>query len=232
MQRVPIECMAKQLFHMIQEDWSKKNVLATVNKEFSQVIQHNLEIFDKILKIPLDFKTSIAYFIGRGSEDNIDYLVGTSKIAPFSYYDQNIVTKELKKNTIDFDELGYQREYSPVIVSGIIPGYNYGSAMIRDGSIDISYNYDVKYYRNPNQEIEQVEDTYPNKELTPDEVKLIENRKYWIYVLELDCYYSKTYTYVILPYYNPNMNTYNKQRVHTIYNAIVGKDFELEDDYQ
>ena len=83
--------------------------------------------------------------------------MGTSKIAPFSYYDQNEVTKELKKNTIDFDELGSRREYSPVIVSGIIPGYNYGSAMIRDGSIDISYNYDVKYYRNPNQEIEQVE---------------------------------------------------------------------------
>lgn len=51
------------------------------------------------------------------------------------------------------------------------------------------------------------------------------------YLIIRDCYYTKTYTYV-MPYYNPNMNTYNKQRVHTIYNAIVGKDFELEDDYQ
>ena len=225
-------CMEEEFFQMIQEDWSMKSILTTVNKEFNQVIQCNLAVFSQLMKIPIDFKTCIAYFIGRESDDCIDYLVGTSKITPLSYYDQNIVTKELKKNTIDFDEFGSQREYSPVIVSGILPGYNYGSAMIRDGSIDISYNDDVKYYRNPNQEIEQVEDTYPIKELTPDEVKLIENRKYWIYVLELDCHYTKTYTYVILPYYNPNMDTYNKQRVHTIYNAIVGKDFELEDDYQ
>jgi hypothetical protein len=232
MLRVPIECMAKEFFHIIQDDWSKKNVLATVNKEFNQVIQYNLKIFDKLMKVPLDFKTSIAYFIGRESNDFIDYLVGTSKIVPLSYYDQNIVEKELKKNTIDNDELGSQREYCPVIVSGIFPGYNYGSAMIWDGSIDISYNNDVKYFRNPNQEIEQVEDTFPIKELTSDEVLLLENQKYWIYVLELDCRYGKTYTYVILPYYDPNMKTYNKQRVHTIYDAVVGKDFELEDDYQ
>ncbi len=232
MLRVPIKCMVQEFFHIIQDDWSKKNVLATVNKEFNQVIQYNLEIFDKLMKVPLDFKTSIAYFIGRESNDCIDYLVGTSKIAPLLYYDQNIVEKELKKNTIDYDEYNSRREYCPVIVSGIFPGYNYGSAMIGDGSIDISYNEDVKYFRNTSQEIEQVEDTFLINELTPDEVKLLENQKYWIYVLELDCYYTKTYTYVILPYYNPNMNTYNNQKVHTIYDVVVGKDFELEDDYQ
>ena len=63
------------------------------------------------------------------------------------------------------------------------------------------------------------------KELTPDEVKLIENRQYRIYVLRSGLPLSKTYTHVILPYYDPNADTYNKQRVHTIYNAITGKDF-------
>lgn len=232
MEYTPMVCMEKEFFRILQEDWSMKDVLACVNKEFNQVVQCNLKVFAQLMQIPLDFKTSIAYFIGRGSEDNIDYLVGTSKITPLSFYDLTTVETELKNNTIDYDQYGSKREYCPVIVSGIFPGYNFGSGMIRDGSTDISYNDDVKYYRNPNQEIEQVEDTFPIKELSPDEFKLLEDQKYWVYVLQLDCYYTKTYTYVILPYYNPNMNTYNKQRVHTIYNAIVGKDFELEDDYQ
>jgi len=75
-------CMEEEFFQMIQEDWSMKSILTTVNKEFNQVIQCNLAVFSQLMKIPIDFKTCIAYFIGRESDDCIDYLVGTSKITP------------------------------------------------------------------------------------------------------------------------------------------------------
>jgi len=220
MEHIEVECLYDQLFCIIQNDWQISKVLSLINKQFNSIVNRILDDFFEIMNVPLDFKTRIAYFCGRDSQDNIEYLVGVSKLLSKMDYKAE---EELGKNIIDFDNYGSKREYCPVIMSNILPGINFGSDRIRD----INYGFDllVKYYRDEiNQKIMKVKSEYETESNIKNDNK---NRKYWLYVLELDCYYSKTYTYIILPFKDNSLKTYYNQTVKTVYDIILDKNFEI-----
>ena len=211
----------------IQQDYGLREILISVSRGFKEFIYTHFDpMISRIMNTPLEIKVQIGYFVDDRGQDNVEYLVGPIKILQQDM-DTEMAEKELNNNTIGTDCYGSKRSYEPVILMDIYMGSIFGSGILM--KVEQTYQTQTAYCRNGDNELMDREVENPN----PNPPQKQYSDIYWLYILELDGNYFTTFTYVILPYYDININInikyFDTNRVIKVYQLIPDIEIDLPD---
>lgn len=216
---IPNELWSIILFQYTKYNMSSKHLLDLVSKDFHTINNTYIpQKWEEIMNISIEILATIAYFVDRKDEDFIDYLMGPILISNFS---NDTITDILPKLSYCKDRCQSNRLLDSVILSNVKMGQQFGPNI---HGIEISYNNMVKYYRNDTNSL--VSNNFPNI----DNSYTITD-SYWLYIFEELCHYCKTYSYMILPYYNDAITNKNGSLLYTIYQLNIDKMLYIDDTY-
>lgn len=241
---VKVDILSK-LKTAIQKNYNLRQMLVLVSKVYRDFIYQYFDLdINEIMNTPIELRAQIGYFNDARGQDDVEYLVGPLKI--YSYHNTiETAIKELPENYSGRDNHGSMRSYESVIMNNIKLGEIFGSERLvimnnisiqlglsssqeYISNIDMTYDNHVIFYRNilHNNRLFYIEET---KDRTARNEFSCYSDIYWLYVLEIDGYYFKSFAYTILPYYDENITSYGIDKVIKVFQITTNVEFELPD---
>ena len=216
---IPTELWCNILLEYTRFNISNRNILNLVSKEFNIINNGWLnKTWEELTDISIDLLVTIAYFVDRIDEDCIDYLMGPILISNFNNNIDNI-DNILPPNSYIIDKNDSRRLLDSVILSNIKMGQHFGPQI---QGIETPYTENVSYYRNSDNQLITNPISFKKKQS-------VSNSIYWLYIFEELCYYCKSYSYMVLPYYDDGIKNKKEALLYDVYQISIDKMISLED---
>jgi len=248
---LPHEIIGNILFQFTKYNMHDINLLYSVSGIFLEIMKNDVcKKWDKIMNLKIDILVTIAEFIERSDDDSIPYLWGPLLITDFKYLDIHTI---IPKFSYGLDRYNSRRLFNSVILSNIEMGMHFGPGLM---GIDINYFCKVKYYKNIDDELicnneNDTQSINPNpnrlggrchnlisstrvEDTNGCDIRLSNEEtigKYWIYIFEELCHYCKSYSYIILPYYNKCIKSIEGSLLYDVYEILYNIPLEIEEPY-
>lgn len=217
---IPTELWCNILLEYTRFNMFNRKILNLVSKEFNTINNSWLNNqWEELLNISIDLLVTIAYFVDIKDEDFIEYLMGPIMISNFN--DIRHIENSLPPLSYIIDKDASNRLLDSVILSNITMGEHFGPKI---QGIENPYTEKVSHYRTSDNELIQINTTNKQK-------STVSNSMYWLYIFEEICHYCKTYSYMVLPYYDEGIRNHKEALLCDVYQLSIDKMISLGDTY-
>lgn len=207
-------CVFDKLIESVREIYCLRDSLVGVCTLFNILTRGHID--SRILAMmssSIKLRVQIAYFHNDRSGDLEEYLIGPATIVTEREITKEVANKYLGDNHIGIDQYGSVRSYESVIMEDVHLNCKWGF-----GNTWSSPFY-VSFYRNNENEVSHNE---CQERIIP--LTTIRNSPCWIYILRNDSHCSRAYLYVILPYCDERITSYEEHDVIKIHRLSCSTD--------
>ena len=217
---IPTELWCNILLEYTRFNMFNRKILNLVSKEFNTINNSWLNNqWEELLNISIDLLVTIAYFVDRKDEDFIDYLMGPIMISNFN--DIRHIENSLPPLSYIIDKDDSNRLLDSVILSNITMGEHFGPKIL---GIKTPYTEKVSHYRNS-------DNLLIKKSTSNNKKPNVSNSIYWLYIFEEMCHYCKTFSYMVLPYYDEDIRNHKEALLYDVYQLSIDKMIFIQDTY-
>ena len=214
---LPSDIIFDILFELTKYQKSLEGLISLVCKSFNKLIKNEIKNkWNLLLKSKINILVTIKYFLDNYTD--IDYLSGPIMISNFNYNNEGLqnIKKYLRKKVYFIDKNQDHCLLDTVILTNIKMQTQFAPNII---GINEAYQDLIGVYRDDNNNIE-----YNRNYSNADELK---TEDFWIYIFEELCHYCKTYSYIILPYFDNRILKYDGALLYDVIHIPVNKITEI-----